>query len=220
MAETYPQGFFKVFYGKILEIVFPKRCLGCKIPGQFICPKCRKSLPYPEKVHNGIYAAVSYRSPVIRAAIELLKYKKAKVLGEELAGLIHERFKDIFFRGDLSRSKFLIIPVPLSKKRLRERGFNQAELIARHLSDKVALEIYSNVLYKIRHTASQVELKSRQSRLKNLKGAFAVKRPELVKDKIIFLVDDVSTTGTTLKEASRALKKAGAKKVIGIVLAS
>ena len=113
----------------------------------------------------------------------------------------------------------LIIPIPLSKKRLRERGFNQAELIANLLAEKMSVKIACNILEKIKHTETQVKVKNRENRLKNLKGRFKVSHPRLLKEKTIILVDDVATTGATLFEAGRVLKKSGAKKVVPVVVA-
>ncbi|MFC1756933.1 ComF family protein [Patescibacteria group bacterium] len=175
------------------------------------------SLPFPEATDPDVLSAVSYASPIIKKALWTLKYKKAKRVAKPLAQLIHKRLllKNL-------ESKWIIIPIPLSKKRYRERGFNQAELIAKHLSDisNKTLLIYSNVLYKNRHTISQVNIKNREKRLKNLKGVFVVKNTKIIKNKNILLLDDVSTTGTTIKEAKKALEKSGTNKVVGIVVAS
>ena len=114
---------------------------------------------------------------------------------------------------------WLIIPVPLSKNRLKERGYNQAELIAEYFSEKIKIQICAGALMKTKDTPAQVSVKNRKERLKNLDGAFAVKNPELVEGKNIILIDDVSTTGATLREAKKTLKLAGAKKVLALVVA-
>lgn len=88
-------------------------------------------------------------------------------------------------------------------------------MIAKYLSDT----IITNVLYKTQDTPSQVSIKDREKRLNNIKGSFAVKNPELIKDRNIILIDDVSTTGATVTEAKKVLREAGAKKVIGVVVA-
>lgn len=206
---------------KILNFLFPKKCLGCRKPNVLICDKCLKEIPRPDQHQPDIIAAMSYKSAVIKKAVHLLKYGGAKILAEPLAELIFKRLKEpgdhIFNWKQGSRA--VIIPIPLSGKRLKERGFNQAELIAKHLSNKMSVIILNNVLYKNRHTYSQVEIKDRGKRLVNLKGSFSVRNPEFIKNKTVFLVDDVSTTGATINEAKKELKKAGAQKVIGLVLA-
>ena len=106
----------------------------------------------------------------------------------------------------------LVVPVPLSNKRLRHRGYNQSGLIAGYLAKKLNLVIDYDSLIRIRDTVPQVDLK-KEERVKNLINAFAVNRPNKIKDREIILVDDVYTTGSTFEECSKALKKAGALKV-------
>ncbi|MBU1178791.1 ComF family protein [Patescibacteria group bacterium] len=207
-----------MWINSILNLIFPEKCFGCGKEKILLCQKCAAKLPYPETEKNepDIFGAASYESPVIKKLIKALKYKKAGRAAKPLAELLSSRLSPMF---EVELRTLVIIPIPLSPKRLRERGFNQAELIARHLSEIMSVKILTNVLYKNRHTVSQVEIKDRQKRLKNLEGTFSVKNAELIKDKEIFVLDDVSTTGATINEARRALKKAGAKKVIGLVAA-
>ncbi|MCI0542404.1 hypothetical protein L0Y69_01445 [bacterium] len=119
------------------------------------------------------------------------------------------------------RGQFLLVPIPLSKERLQKRGFNQSELIAKYLT-RLAPEIFENrsdILARIKNTEHQTLLKNREERLKNLKGSFVVKNPDAIRGKIITLIDDVATTGTTLIEARRALLAAGARRVYGATVA-
>ena len=115
-------------------------------------------------------------------------------------------------------SETLIVPIPMSKARKRERGYNQAELLAKALAEKTSFPGSSEILLKTRNTPSQVSLAGRE-RLTNLQNSFDVSDPNRVWGKTILLVDDISTTGTTLCEAARVLKNSGAKKVIGLVVA-
>jgi ComF family protein len=140
-------------------------------------------------------------------AIRLLKFSSikrlARPLGELLAGL------------ELPEAD-LIVPVPLEKASLKERGFNQTLLIADALSKRCGVPLGTGVLFKIRKTPPQVGL-SREERLKNLRGAF---RANDLKGKKVILIDDVITTGATCTECSRALYRAGAKEVTAVVLAT
>ena len=114
----------------------------------------------------------------------------------------------------------LIVSIPISKNKLKKRGYNQAKLIARHLFNSQTDAIWGDsILSKIKETVSQVEIKEKEKRLANIAGSFRVDKPELVKGKKIILIDDVFTTGATINEAKKVLKKAGAKKVVGVVLA-
>ena len=200
----------------ILDIIFPKNCFGCGVKKTFLCQKCQKQIPCSQlnTSDNKIFAVASYKSKVIKKTIHALKYKKAKQVAKPLAELIYSRL-NFNYRDRIS----IIVPVPLSRKSLRKRGFNQAELIAKHLSDIISFRIITNVLYKNHHTLSQVEIKNRQERLENLKGVFSTKNTYLIKNQNILLIDDVSTTGATINECRKVLKKAGAKKVTGLVVA-
>lgn len=113
----------------------------------------------------------------------------------------------------------ILIPVPLDKKKLRSRGYNQSEELAKELATILKVPIIANSLVKIKTTKPQMELLKEQ-REQNLKGAFAIKMPfDFAQGKKIFLVDDVYTTGSTMEECSRVLRDAGAKSVWGIAIA-
>jgi ComF family protein len=118
---------------------------------------------------------------------------------------------------DFDFAGFAAIPTPLSKKRIRERGYNQSELIGRHLARIWKIPIISNRLIKIKDTKNQAELLQAQ-RLVNLKGAFVCAEKFFI-EKNILLVDDVVTTGATMEECARVLAKSGAKKIIGVSFA-
>jgi len=215
-------------FKEFLAFIFPSKCIGCGRKNIIFCDTCLASLPDILSPENAwIFSATSYQNDLARKAIKLLKYQSVKILAKPLAELIYARLpnflKETRFPSGNRVSKFqsdcLIIPIPLSKKRFRQRGYNQSELIAKILSDKMSVKMVTDVLYKIKETVSQVEIKDREKRLKNLEAAFAIKNPEIVQGRNIILVDDITTTGATLNEARRALKQAGAKKVIGLVVA-
>jgi competence protein ComFC len=213
---------FKAF----LNILFPQKCVGCGAKNEIFCQKCLESLPSAESeiwtskpVFGPVFAATSYRNETVKKAIRLLKYHGIKVMAEPLASLIFERTKNEILKIATEPAEITIIPIPLSKSRLRKRGYNQTELIANFLSDKLSVRMGTNVLYKAKETISQVEIKDREKRLKNIQGTFKVRNPESIKNKIVILIDDIVTTGATLKEASIMLKQSGAKKVIGLVVA-
>ena len=115
-------------------------------------------------------------------------------------------------------SDSFFIPIPLHAEKLRKRGYNHASLLAVEIGDKMGIKVIDE-LVRTRKTKSQFLLK-KDEREENLKGAFSLKSEgNLVKGKTIFLIDDLTTTGTTLKEAAKVLKKAGAGKVYGLTLA-
>ena len=198
-------------FKNILAVLFPQKCLGCKKENEILCSDCLLKINRPDTPHlNGIHIASNYQDAVLKKALWMLKYQGVKQLAKPLAELIRERIWK-----KLETENWLVVPVPLSKNKLRHRGYNQAELIAKELSDNVRADI----LFKKFHTKSQVEVKNKEERLANIIGSFEIKNPEKIKGKKIILIDDVLTTGATMREAKKVLKQAGAKKVVGVVVA-
>ena len=197
-------------FKNILAVLFPQKCLGCKKENEILCSDCLLKINRPDTPHlNGIHIASNYQDAVLKKALWMLKYQGVKQLAKPLAELVRERIWKKLETGD-----WLIVPVPLSKNKLRHRGYNQAELIAKELSDNVRADI----LFKKFHTKSQVEVKNKEERLANIVGSFEIKNPETIKGKKIILIDDVLTTGATMREAKKVLKQVGAKKVVGVVV--
>jgi ComF family protein len=121
------------------------------------------------------------------------------------------------------RDSALVVPVPLHASRSRERGFNQAALLARGLVRKIrrkerGLQLAADLLFRLRPTLPQVGL-SASARRENVRGVFAVSKPERVRNRTVLLVDDVMTTGATLSACAAALKRAGATRVLALSLA-
>lgn len=210
-------------FKKILALLFPQKCLGCKKENEILCPDCLGKISHPDTPYlKGVHIAANYQDQTLKKALWMLKYQSVKQLAKPLAELIKERvWKKLETEG------WIIVPVPLSKNKLRQRGYNQAELIARHLfnSQPACRRGRNDVLWgggflsKIKETKSQVEVKDKEERLANIVGSFRAKKPELIKGKKIILIDDVRTTGATISEAKKILKEAGAKKVVGVVVA-
>jgi ComF family protein len=176
--------------------------------GLLRCPVCRR-------VHRPFARAVAYGSydDALRELVHLLKYNgvcpAAVVLGRMLAEAIST------LQPAFTHNPVLLVPVPLYKGKRHQRGFNQAELIARHalkLLKTNVLELRSDILARTRDTHSQIGLTSHQRR-ENLRGAFSVSRAQEVTGREILLVDDVYTTGTTVTECAKVLHRAGASQV-------
>jgi ComF family protein len=173
------------------------------------CGLCRRlEPPYVKATAYG-----SYESG-LRELIHLLKYDQvrpaANVLGRMLAEAI-EDLQPLFTRVDV-----LVVPVPLHSRKLRQRGFNQSELIAKAalkiLTGAVRFQLSAGVMERRRETKSQIGL-SRHQRRENIRGAFVVAKPDEVTERLVLVVDDVFTTGTTVSECARILRRAGASKV-------
>jgi ComF family protein len=148
--------------------------------------------------------------------IRMLKYGRKRRLGSALGQILAESLRSDPELAPLVEVDY-VVPVPLHWLRAWWRGFNQSELLAQSICREWGLESGNGVLRRIRNDRKQVGLSGRR-RWENVKGAFVVTRPEEVKGKRILLVDDVMTTGATLSECARVLKKAGAKTVCGLTL--
>ena len=150
----------------------------------------------------------------IKSSIYDFKYNNKRIYAEFFAEEIYLRYRRAMEVWDVN----LIIPVPMFKKKERVRGYNQANLLARNLSLVSGIPYRDDILIRVRETEPMKEL-GRSKRLSNLKEAFEVIKdsPSIYNSRIV-LLDDIYTTGTTLDECSRVLKKAGAKQVYGITL--
>ncbi len=225
----------------LLEVLFPRFCFGCNKEGEYLCEDCMSVLEIltyqfcpvcgkrtldgrtcgncrRKTALKGLYFAVPYGRPLVKKIINRCKYQTfAKELTSPLAFLIISHFlsldKKIVF------SEFKMAAIPLHQKRLKWRGFNQAEEIAKKLSFFFEVPVLNNALIRIKYTTPQVKMENNLQRKENIKGAFVCPYPEIIKNQKIFLVDDVFTTGATMEEAAKTLKQAGAKEVWGVVTA-
>jgi len=228
----------------ILDALFPIKCINCSQNGFWICPECEKKIiinhfqvcPQCEKIItksgtlcqtcrrkdrslDGLIAATTYQTENISRLVHFFKYNFI----DSLSTLLGE----IMLKGFISSEApipDLIVPVPLSSRRLRWRGYNQSALLAQYLSNNIApglaVDISENLLKRIRTTWPQMTIKNYRDRKENIQGVFAVSESAgSIKNKSILLVDDIATTGATLFECAKALKESGAKKVFGIVIA-
>ena len=224
----------------LLEIFFPKFCFRCQREGNYLCQDCIATLdvlentfclcenpsrlPLAGKCRNcagnhldGLYFAASYKSNLIKTLIHQFKYEPyIKDLSSSLALLIITHFNLI--QKEFPPESYILIPVPLSRKKLKKRGYNQSEEIAKELSENLKIPLITDCLIKEKETPPQMEL-PKEERLKNIKGAFSVLHQEKIKDKKILLVDDVYTTGATMEECAKILKKSGASEIWGVAVA-
>ncbi|MEI7792773.1 MAG: ComF family protein [Candidatus Berkelbacteria bacterium] len=221
----------------LLNIFYPKLCVSCGKYGQYLCAGCAGEIEllktptcfYCGKISpNGksclncrarmktdlfaIIPAVRYDIGPMKEIIHQLKYCGVSELAEILAELIFQKIKNLDFGKNI-----IIVPVPLNIKKKNIRGYNQAELLAKYLSDRLECD-FADILVRCRNTASQTTL-HRRERLLNLKSAFRCIDSNIIRGKTVLLIDDVATTGATLSECSNVLKESCAKKVIGVVAA-
>ncbi|MCC7004598.1 ComF family protein [Candidatus Nomurabacteria bacterium] len=205
------------------DIIFPQEYLVEKITE--MSPEDLYNQASKSPVDNsGIKAIFKYRDILIRRAIWELNYRGNKKIARLLASILYDHILEEI--GDMSEmenlTKMVVLPTPISNKRLNERGFNQCELL---LDELIKLDasnnfIYSkNVLYKIKDTPSQTSIKDKNLRLKNLQGCFSIKDKKIIVGENIIIIDDVYTTGSTINEIKKELKSAGAKKVFAFTIA-
>ncbi len=223
------------FIWKIIDFIFPPQCAGCGETGERFCTNCSDKVhifnstvcekcgePIANSLHEveicknqlknlKMIRSYSYYRPPLSSAIKNLKYNQDIGIAEVLANFLVELYNKNKLDIDM------VIPVPLSSKRLHERGYNQSFLLALPLSMKIHKPIYKQSLRRVVDTQSQVGL-DRHERLNNVSGAFYAE-PRIVSGKNVLLIDDVSTTGSTLEACASALKLAGANDIVGLTLA-
>ncbi|MEK7162968.1 MAG: ComF family protein [Patescibacteria group bacterium] len=201
------------------------------------CPICRARLAENKKIcrHSYYYdgntngknkkrsfyyflaAAGNYDDPIIQNLIHYFKYKSFESIAPILGELLIEYLKLLNFET-LKLLNFVIVPIPLHPHRERERGFNQAKLLAEIIACHFNLPMV-NSLKRIKNNDPQAKMKNSEKRIKNISGCFEIKNPEAIQEKNIILIDDVFTSGATINEAVKILKEGGAKKIIALVLA-
>ena len=232
----------------LLELFFPSFCLGCGREGFLLCQDCKSILEISEynyclcsknplrialqdklqgkcsrckdKKLSGLYSALPYKEKALTKKL-IYQFKYApylKSLSKVLAGIIMEHLLLAKNNQEKIWQNSALIPVPLEKKRLKNRGYNQAEELAKELGQLINVPSVLDNLSKIRETLPQATL-SAKKREENLKDAFVVKNPLTVKGRKVFLIDDVYTTGSTMEECAKTLKLAGAKSVWGVAIA-
>lgn len=217
------------FLMDLFDLIFPKKCLGCGRAGKYICERCLKAA---EKAYlvcpvcknfsvsgathsycnsktslDGVVAIFRYEG-IIKKAVKRIKYNFNFDIASELANLVSPEIRG--FAG------FVVVPIPIHSSRQRWRGFNQAQILGQSIAKNLGLEYQKDLLTKVKKTPQQVGL-HRSERLRSIRGVFAVNAKTVPEN--ILLFDDVWTTGATLNEAAKVLKKAGAKTIWGLTIA-
>ena len=200
---------------KIVTVTEVAYCMHCGKPlrdeAEEYCPDCRRQMAGGGSSLDRGRSLWLHREPV-SGAVYRFKYKNRRRFGKIFAQELADSYGGLIRRWAVDE----IIPVPLHPSRLRKRGFNQAEILARELGERCDIPVRTDVLYRIRKTSPQ-KLLGRQERLRNLKGAFGVSA-DWTPCKHVLLIDDIYTTGATLERAARVLKKAGAQKVFFLTI--
>ena len=213
----------KEYISSILNLILPKDSEVAEIENMSEAD-IANSVPEANEIKNNRYRALfQYKNKISKKAIWAIKYSKNQKILNKFSSLLYEFILENV-TDEIAFSNFnnpLLLPIPMHKNNLRERGYNQSELIAKEIykiDEGKNFNIELVALIKIKETPHQSTLKNKSERLKNLKGCFSA-NIDLVKNRNIILIDDVITTGTTMNEATKTLREAGAKKVIGFSLA-
>lgn len=191
----------------LLDVIFGKSQAEQKIRA-LTKEDCIRAMS-PVTLDDGSVSLFRYDDSLIREMVWALKYRRNRHVAELFATALSRYLETEYL------TTYIVTPIPLSPKRQAKRGFNQLDLVIACLPKDTA---NTHLLVKTRETAPQTSL-TRAERVQNLKGAFAVRDQSLVRNKNIVLIDDVTTTGTTLTEATRTLRASGAKSVRTIALA-
>lgn len=217
---------FKKLWNNFLDYIWPQFCLGCEQEGSLLCQSCLDNIPllpadyqaWPELkndfVFSHCYVCLDYHQALTQNLIKNFKYQYLKILAKPLVGILEKKIIQLNLNKD-----FIITNIPLHSKKRKKRGFDQTEILAKNLSQKINGP-YHALLTRCKNTKPQAQLE-RTERLNNLQQAFIAKEIDqnLVKNKTIILIDDVATTGTTLNEAAKALLTLAPKQIIALVLA-
>ncbi len=209
---------------EVADFIFPPRCVGCRTRGQWFCAACRNAAsrvpssickqcgaPTPE-LHTcsrcwktpprfDALRARYFFEGTVRQAIHLFKYRRSRHMVGPLAELLLESIEPDFAKSDA------VVPVPLHERRLRERSYNQSQLLASEVSQALGIVLVDNSLVRLRDTKPQMRLPA-EDRSQNVRDAFGTIDHSLAGKKVL-LIDDVCTTGATLSECASALKKTG-----------
>ena len=223
----------------ILKFVFPEKCIICRnvLPLSFedniLCKYCENNTPFLKEnlctkcgkpISEGYHLCSlcetrsqifdigfsAFEYSILKSSIAHFKYQKYQNDGEKFSKLMIDYAK--LYHKDIIEKTDIILPVPLSNKKLKDRGFNQADLLGKYLATGFNKQYYTDILVRAINTLPQNSLNPQQ-RAKNIKDAFKIIDSTKIDNKNILLIDDIFTTGSTINECARILKMNGANEV-------
>lgn len=210
----------------VLDILFPPICLSCrryleeKEKPNLICGSCFNGI----KIYKNLFhplpqftlaAATSYEDKSVRELIHYFKYESFLQAKKPLGEILIKYLSDL----NLHLENSIVVPIPLHPSRKRKRGFNQAKILAEIISKHFGWQLETNILKRTKETKPQIEMKNHEDREVNIKNCFEVMDKNTLQNKNIILVDDVYTSGATIKEAVKILKRDGAANIIALAVA-
>jgi competence protein ComFC len=215
----------------IIDFLFPKIRKVLELEALSVSKLLEILPPAEELKDKSILALFDYKHPLVKEIVWELKYGGNTLVADKLGEIIYDtvshELSDLTLFGkwekpSSSGRRLILVPVPISDKRRFERGWNQSELLAEKFmlrDSEKRFKYLPKQLVKIRHTESQTKTSSRNERLKNLTDSMKVLNTSALEGQYVILLDDVTTTGSTFAEAKRALRKAGAKKILCVAVA-
>lgn len=210
---------------KLLAFFFPDTCVGCGRTGSALCAVCERNITTrPEAMPGNMGALFDYRHPMVKKAIIGLKYRSRKALAEYFGvALYREFFKHLSRDPRKAAEGIMLVPIPAHVEGLRRRGYNHAELIARTISACAAKDGFTMpvelLLERNKETIHQVATKTKRQRLESQVGAFSARNGTRIAGKTVILIDDVITTGATIRAAKDALRPLGPKRILAVAAA-
>ena len=230
---------FLTFKKWIVELLFPSRCVGCNIEGVWLCQECAEVIEvFPPEVcpicqgmtsdyqlcqkcrrhynFSKVLIRSRYQNSTVRSIIQGIKYNYIKDLRSSFVPLFQDQFEDYFKQTEID---YILIPVPLHKKRLKQREYNQSELLADSISKIYQIQIKNDLIERVRNTTPQAKL-SKNERIKNCEDIFEVNKVKDVFQNTIFvIIDDVFTTGSTINACAKKLSTLKPREIWGLVVA-
>ena len=242
MNNNYPQQISKF----VMDAIFPTRCVGCGAYDTYFCASCLAEVKIKNDAELvgtlHVFSAANYSDKLIQKALKVFKYGVVRDIAGPLAEVVRTYIDNLsptissgLLRGNPRAEQQpngavvawpssydgnpLVVPVPLHKKRLNWRGFNQSEILAERFAADYKLEVAKNILIRTKNVKPQADIEDREHRLNNIEGSFACPNQEGLDGRNIILVDDISTTGATLNECAKVLAASGAGKIKALVIA-
>ena len=228
----------------VADALFPRQCYQCKQADTFlcqeccleilqhtpetVCPHCSTRVPYGKLQQecynnflvNKLFIATTYQNQCVKKMFMDFKYRRAKALAHPLAALL-VAWLNAHRYNQFQNNSTVVVPVPSHKSREKDRGFHPATALAQQLAIAYQLPLATNIVRKHKNIGFQTHIKNAQQRRKNVEGCFtlAPQATQKTKQKTILLVDDIITTGSTMRECAKTLRTARPKEIIGLAVA-
>lgn len=202
---------------RLLKTIFPPVCVVCDKYANYFCDDCQDLIDFlyfePQLAELDKVLSLGFYTPPLSTVIKALKYQSLKPLGPILGDLL---YKHLRFTNEID----IVTSVPLHHKKIKQRGYNQAELIARQLAKRLN-QPYLELLIRTKHTQNLASTNTSEERQKLINDSFVINKQNYkkIKNKNILIVDDVITTGATLRGCAILLKQAGAELIAGVSVA-